>query len=66
MAAEKIGRRARLMDLEPRYVDVTTGRWQAYTKQEATLAEDGRTFAEVRAERLGGPAERSFGTVAQT
>ena len=54
LAAEKIGRRARLMDLEPRYVDVTITRWQAYTKAEAVLAKDGRTFADVREERLAG------------
>ncbi len=52
LAAEKIGRRARVMEIEPRYVDVAMARWQAYTKKEAMLAEDGRTFAEVRAQRM--------------
>lgn len=60
LAAEKIGRRARVMELEPRYVDVTIARWQAYTKAEAVLADDGRTFAEVRAERLAGRDEEAL------
>jgi DNA modification methylase len=52
MAAEKVGRRGRGMELEPRYVDVTIRRWEAHTKSEAILDGDGRTFAEVKAERL--------------
>jgi DNA modification methylase len=52
MAAEKVGRRGRGMELEPRYVDVAVRRWEAHTKSEAVLDGDGRTFAEIKAERL--------------
>lgn len=53
IAAEGLGRRARLMELSPRYVDVIVRRWQEFTGQEATLEEDGRTFAQVKEERGG-------------
>lgn len=52
LAAEKIGRRGYGMECEPRYVDIAIQRWETYTKSEAVLEGDGRTFAEVRAERL--------------
>jgi DNA modification methylase len=52
LAAEKIGRRGYGMECEPRYVDVAIRRWEAYTKSEAVLEGDGRTFAELRAERV--------------
>lgn len=51
IAAEKNGRLARLMELDPRYCDVTVRRWQSFTGQAATLEGDGRTFDEVEAER---------------
>jgi DNA modification methylase len=41
MAAERIGRRAYAMDVEPRYVDVAVRRWQAFTKKDAVEAESG-------------------------
>ncbi|WP_339085466.1 DNA methyltransferase [Hyphomicrobium sp. ghe19] len=49
MAAEKVGRRARLIELEPRYVDVTVLRWQKLTGQQATDAVTGRPFSEIQA-----------------
>jgi DNA methylase/ParB-like nuclease domain len=52
LAAEKIGRRGYGLEFEPRYVDVSIRRWQAYTKLEAVLEGDGRTFAELEAERM--------------
>ena len=51
IACEKTGRRARLIELEPGYVDTTVTRWQEFTGREAILEEDGRTFSEVAAER---------------
>jgi DNA modification methylase len=57
LAAEKIGRRAYALECEPKYVDVAIQRWQAYTKSEAMLESDGRTYAEVRAERLKSPSD---------
>ena len=51
IAAERIGRRARLIELDPAHVDLIARRWHAVFGQSATLAADGRTFEEVRAER---------------
>jgi len=52
MAAEKIGRRCCALDCEPHFIEVAIRRWQAFTKAEAVLVGDGRTFEEIRAERL--------------
>lgn len=49
IAAEMIGRRARLIELDPIYCDVIIKRWQAFTGGEAVLAASGETFAEVSA-----------------
>jgi DNA modification methylase len=51
IAAERNGRRARLVELDPKYVDVSVQRWHAYADGEATLEETGETFAEVAARR---------------
>jgi DNA modification methylase len=51
IAAEKSGRRAAMMELEPKYVDVMIQRWEAYTQQKAKLESDGRSYAVVTAER---------------
>lgn len=53
IACEETGRVARVIDIAPEYVDVAVRRWQVFTGKEATLEGDGRTFAEVSAERLG-------------
>lgn len=47
IACEKIGRKARLMELDPKYVDVIVNRWQDYTGRKAIHAETGKTFSEV-------------------
>ncbi|RMF16713.1 MAG: DNA methylase, partial [Alphaproteobacteria bacterium] len=47
------GRRVYAMEISPAYVDVAVERWQAETGREAILDGDGRTFAKVKAERLG-------------
>src|SRR6478752_1018312 len=51
MAAERIGRRAYAMEIEPRYVDVAIRRWQAFTRKDAVHAKTGRTFDQLTAER---------------
>jgi site-specific DNA-methyltransferase (adenine-specific) len=53
IAAEKNGRHSRLMELDPKYVDVIVQRWQEFTGQKAVLEGDGRTFEELKAERHG-------------
>ena len=44
IAAEKSGRVARLMELDPKYVDVIVRRWQDWTGQPATLESTGEPF----------------------
>ena len=44
IACEKSGRRARLIELDPKYVDVIVKRWQDFTGSEATRAGDGAQF----------------------
>ena len=43
------------MELDPAYVDVAVPRWQTFTGQTATLDGDGRSFAEIAAERTPSP-----------
>ncbi len=47
IAAERIGRRARGLELDPQYVDVAVRRWQAVTKREAILGSTGQPFDDV-------------------
>jgi DNA modification methylase len=56
IAAEMTGRACHAIELNPAYVDVAVKRWQEFTGQTATLESDGRTFAELEAERKGGAA----------
>ena len=44
IAAEKTGRRARLIELDPKYVDVIVRRWQSYTGDQAVRESDGELF----------------------
>jgi DNA modification methylase len=53
MAAEKTGRRARLVELDPACCDVIVQRWQRFTGRAATLDGDGRSVNELAAERHG-------------
>lgn len=53
IAAETEGRRCFGLELNPAYVDVIVKRWQDFTGRQATLQGDGRSFAEIAAERLG-------------
>jgi len=47
LAAERVGRRARALDIDPRYVDVAIRRWQAFTGRDAIHIDSGRTFEEI-------------------
>jgi DNA modification methylase len=51
LAADKVGRIAHGLEIEPRYVDAAILRWQQLTKLEATLEGDGRSFEEVKQAR---------------
>jgi DNA modification methylase len=44
IAAQKAGRQARLMELDPRYCDVIVKRWQQFTGKTATLEATGELF----------------------
>ncbi|HDR9128803.1 TPA: site-specific DNA-methyltransferase [Burkholderia vietnamiensis] len=44
IACEKSGRRARLIELDPKYVDVIVRRWQDWTGKRANRQTDGVTF----------------------
>ena len=52
-AAPPNGRRVFAMEISPAYMDVAVERWQADTGRDAVLEGDGRTFAQVKTERLG-------------
>jgi DNA modification methylase len=47
LAAERIGRRACAMEIDPSYVDVAIRRWQAFTGRDAVHAESGAAFEEL-------------------
>jgi len=50
IAAEQTGRRARLIELDPAYVDVTIRRWETDTGGKALLVHDGRSFDQLEQE----------------
>lgn len=47
IACQKANRRARLMELDPKFCDVIVKRYQDFTGKKATHAETGKTFDEV-------------------
>ncbi len=47
MAAERVGRRAYGLELDPIYADTAVRRWQAYTGKDSILEGTGQTFDEV-------------------
>ena len=51
IGCERWERRARLMEIDPRYADVVVRRYQEYSGKSAVLDGDGRTFEEVARER---------------
>ena len=54
IAAERTGRRARALEIDPAYVDVAVRRWQTFAGQNAVLTATGETFEAV-AERRAAP-----------
>ncbi len=51
IACEKTKRKARLMELDPVYVDVIVRRWELFTGKSAKLSETGKTFKQVEKAR---------------
>ena len=60
IAAEHTGRQARLIELDPKYVDVIVRRWQEMTGLQATLSGTDQEFRAVEKDRLGSKAEASL------
>ena len=58
LAAERVGRRAYTLEIEPRFVDVAIKRWQAFSRKDAIHAETGLTFDEVASRRTAEPRRR--------
>nr|WP_281719425.1 site-specific DNA-methyltransferase [Nitrosomonas nitrosa] len=67
IAAEKTGRRARAIELDPNYVDACIRRWEAFTGGTATLSETGEAFSAVGVRRasISGPRVRRRPAVAE-
>jgi DNA modification methylase len=53
LAAERLGRRCRAMEIQPAFVDVAIKRWQQATGKTATLEVTGESFEAVGASRVG-------------
>jgi DNA modification methylase len=53
IAAETTGRVCYGIELNPAYVDVAIERWQQFTGANAVLADNGETFTDLKAKRLG-------------
>jgi DNA modification methylase len=51
IACERRGRKARLIEIDPKYAQVIIVRWQQYSGKSATLDGDGRTFEEIAQQR---------------
>ena len=59
LAAERVGRRAYGIEIDPRYVDVAVRRWQAFTGRDAILKGTKKTFDEIAADRACGKPRRT-------
>lgn len=57
IAAQKVGRRARLLEYDPAYCDIIVRRWEVLTGKSATLEATGEHFEDVREQRAPDPAE---------
>lgn len=51
LAAERTGRYARAIELDPKYVDVAIMRWQQMTGKQAVLGQSGLSWSEVQQQR---------------
>ena len=58
IAAEKNGRVACLMELDPKYCDVIVKRWQEFTGKQAALESDGRGFDQLASARIATDSQK--------
>jgi len=56
IGCERRGRKARLMEIDPKYADCIVRRYQEFTGKKAVLDGDGGTYDEIALERAGAPA----------
>lgn len=61
IACHNMGMHCYAMELAPEYTDIAVTRWQNFTGKQATLEGDGRTFDEIRAERVPAEALQAHG-----
>lgn len=52
IACQKVGRRARLMEYDPRFADVIVRRWQQFSGRKATLLSTGEGFDTLASQRV--------------
>jgi DNA modification methylase len=52
IGCERRGRKARLMEIDPKYADCIVQRWQDFTGHQAVLEGDGQTFLELSGSRV--------------
>ena len=65
LAAERVGRHARAIEIERRFVDVAIRRWQAFSRKDAIHAETGLSFEEIATERAAVSASEPVAAAAQ-
>jgi DNA modification methylase len=53
LAAERVGRRAFALEIEPRFVDIAIRRWQSFTRKDAIHLESGQSFDDLTVDRVG-------------
>jgi DNA modification methylase len=56
LAAERVGRRAYALEIEPRFVDVAIRRWQQFTGKDAVNLATNRSFDALATTQVGGAA----------
>ncbi|MGH1573444.1 DNA-methyltransferase [Methylobacterium sp. P31] len=71
LAGERVGRRVRAVEFEPRYAEIAIRRYEEATGREAVHLETGLTLAQLTERRLAeeqarAPSEQSMGPVATT
>jgi DNA modification methylase len=52
IAAERTGRRARALEIDPAYVDVAVRRWQGYTGKSGILSATDEPFETIEEQRV--------------
>jgi DNA modification methylase len=56
LAAERVGRQGRGLEIDPAFVDLAIRRWQSFTGRDAVFMESGLTFEEMGARRVDAPS----------